>query len=49
MSPLQREPEILKTKTFSILHMYGLFPDTISGSGYMALNDYKTMKWEGYK
>jgi hypothetical protein len=38
MSPLQREPEILQTKTCSVLHMYGLFPDTNSGSGYMALN-----------
>jgi len=37
MSSLQTEPEILRKKTRSILHAYGLFPDTINGSDYMAL------------
>ena len=37
MSPLQTEPEILQKKTRSILHTYGLFPDTIRGSDYMTL------------
>jgi hypothetical protein len=37
MSPLQTEPEILQKKTCSIPQTYGLFPDTISGSDYMAL------------